>query len=724
MSFEKIPEENEIRKRMNSAEYQNALELTKSLMEKYSKEKIFLLKLKIIQCSIYNIIGNFLESLEIIEETLVECETIKNVPLILLATLEKINSLYETGKIDQILPLINKGENLTKTLPQTSELDILFSHFKLRKGDFYSYRGEWAEALDNYKKGLEISEKYNSKIDIANGFFKLSRIYKIKGEREESLKECTKALKIYEEIGYIKGIAKCLMFLSIFHTLDDLKLSLEYLEKGYPHYQKIGNKIDIARILNNFGVIYEYQGNLNKALEHYSLALKNAEELNNKQLVAAFNHNIAGIYNKMGELDLALKKMKSSLKIFQESGNVQNITAAFNYIGKIYHQKGNLEQAITHFQSAIQLRDSVGNILSTSKSLYNIILVYLDKNDINKAKEYFADLSDLYIQSENKIIRQRTKIVEALIEKNSTRARNRVKAEEILKSIVEEEVIDKELTIDALRNLCELLLYELRQTGNEEVLKEVNNLILKLLDIGKQQSSYLIIAEAYWLQSQIALIQFDFKKSQNLLNNAQKIAEDWGLNRLALRISYDHDRLLEKKDEWDALVKKNASLIERMEISQIEEFLLDAIRGNIFDPPKINDEEPVLLLLLRKNGLPIYSNSFGTHYTKIDDSLFSGFLTAINHFIQEAFSEAGSIERIKYQDYTIIIQNIEPFLVCYVFKGQSYLAIQKLTNFIEFIKNDDSLFNDLSYLNASSNATSVEFDKMIGDIITEIFIKI
>jgi len=41
-------------KKMNSAKYQEALELTKSLMEKYSNKKVILLKLEIIQCSIYN----------------------------------------------------------------------------------------------------------------------------------------------------------------------------------------------------------------------------------------------------------------------------------------------------------------------------------------------------------------------------------------------------------------------------------------------------------------------------------------------------------------------------------------------------------------------------------------------------------------------------------------------------------------------------------------------
>lgn len=99
MNFEKIPEENEIRKRMNSTEYQDALELTKSLMEKYSNNKVILLKLQIIQCSIYNIIGNYFESLEIIEKTLEESETIKNVLLILLAALEKLKLSMKLVKL-------------------------------------------------------------------------------------------------------------------------------------------------------------------------------------------------------------------------------------------------------------------------------------------------------------------------------------------------------------------------------------------------------------------------------------------------------------------------------------------------------------------------------------------------------------------------------------------------------------------------------------------------
>jgi len=47
---------------------------------------------------------------------------------------------------------------------------------------------------------------------------------------------------------------------------------------------------------------------------------------------------------------------------------------------------------------------------------------------------------------------------------------------------------------------------------------------------------------------------------------------------------------------------------------------------------------------------------------------------------------AKSIDRIKINENTILINPVEEFLVCYVIKGQSYPALQKLSRFSDAIK--------------------------------------
>lgn len=61
--------------------------------------------------------------------------------------------------------------------------------------------------------------------------------------------------------------------------------------------------------------------------------------------------------------------------------------------------------------------------------------------------------------------------------------------------------------------------------------------------------------------------------------------------------------------------------------------------------------------------------------------IIGGYLTAINQFGDEIFSEG--LDRAKYGEYTVLMKSVDPFLVCYLFKGQSFLAKQKLAYFAD-----------------------------------------
>lgn len=71
------------------------------------------------------------------------------------------------------------------------------------------------------------------------------------------------------------------------------------------------------------------------------------------------------------------------------------------------------------------------------------------------------------------------------------------------------------------------------------------------------------------------------------------------------------------------------------------------------------------------------------HYKISPEEEFSAhwYLTAINQFGDEIFSEG--LDRAKYGEYTVLMKSVDPFLVCYLFKGQLFLAKQKLAYFAD-----------------------------------------
>jgi hypothetical protein len=55
-------------------------------------------------------------------------------------------------------------------------------------------------------------------------------------------------------------------------------------------------------------------------------------------------------------------------------------------------------------------------------------------------------------------------------------------------------------------------------------------------------------------------------------------------------------------------------------------------------------------------------------------------------------SNPEGLDRAKFGEYTLIMKSVAPFLVFYLFKGQSYLAQNKMQNFVDKIKDNEEIW--------------------------------
>jgi hypothetical protein len=99
--------------------------------------------------------------------------------------------------------------------------------------------------------------------------------------------------------------------------------------------------------------------------------------------------------------------------------------------------------------------------------------------------------------------------------------------------------------------------------------------------------------------------------------------------------------------------------------------------------------------------------------------LISGFLTAINSFIKEAFATTGAIERIKQKNYTLLFQLMEPLTFCYVIKGPSYLALKKMDGFMNALKSSNLIWDEI--LESADTGKSLEDLQSMHDMTAQYF---
>jgi tetratricopeptide (TPR) repeat protein len=429
---------------------------------------------------------------------------------------------------------------------------------------------------------------------------------------------------------------------------------------------------------------------------------------------------MAWIYGLKGEIDRSISFYEQSLTLFKELNNKYRMAHVFNNLSNRYKMRGELNRALECIEQAMALNRDLGRLKALAINHDILIQILIDKGDLDRAQISLQNMEQLDIELNDKYVNLTFLLDKVILLKTSLRARDRGKAEEILMQLLADENLFYENRLRALLNLCDLLLTELRMTNDFEVLDELKQFISQLLDIAEKSNSYWILSEVHLLQAKLSLLTFDIKKAQRFLIQAQKIAERFSLTQLAMKISIEHDKLLNQMSTWEQLKELKKPLAERLEVLDLNEEIDRMLNKRIIELPELADEEPVLLLIITSDGTCLFSNSFSEDFP-FEEELISSFLTAFNTFSEELFSKG--LDRARFGDYIILMDSVGSYSVCYLFKGQTYLAKQKLIEFSERIQEIPSIWQLLEKFYKLNQVLDIKDSKPLKSLITDIFTK-
>ncbi|MHA2122393.1 MAG: tetratricopeptide repeat protein [Promethearchaeota archaeon] len=617
---------------------------------------------------LYNLTHQYRKTSEIGELAYVMSQELGLVPESIEALLLKAMARFNRAR--EAFNLILEAENLLNSISEESPEKR--ANLKYTKSWVYVTSSDYDKALDLAKEALTQWENLKNNVMIGNSLFLVGYIYYVSGDFDTALDYILKSTKLFENLGFQVGIANNFCIIGeMYHNMGDLNRALEFSNKALS-IERISNYSENLAI-SVLGRMYQSKGELDKALMNFK------------------SINIAGV------------NYTSLVKLIS--------------IGEIYRIRGEYDLAKNYFDQSLLVCEKMGNIVLDLGPNFSLFLISLDNNSLEKAQLYLKRLENLHKQQENEFTKQVYLLGKALILKASSRMHDHVDAERLLNQIVEENFFFPPYYIIAIISLSDLLLEELSTYNNPEVLDDLNPLIVKLIYTAEEQHSYSWLAEGKLLQAKLALIQMDFDKSKILLTQAQQIAQEHGLILLAQKISSEHDLLLEKVDEWERFKKEDAPMADRIELASFDG-IINRIHGKqALDPPELIEEEPILLLIMDNSGATYFSHPFIANWDYND--LFSSFLSAFNAFSSEIFSK--SIDRIKIDENTILINPVDPFLACYIIKGQSYPALQKLSRFTEAIKENSEIWQALNKAVKTSEMLELDKPPALKTVIDEIF---
>lgn len=129
--------------------------------------------------------------------------------------------------------------------------------------------------------------------------------------------------------------------------------AIEYFYESLRLKEKIEDYKGIAATFNNIGMIYDDQGDDEKAIEHYNKAIDYLQKIpvgkdQDKKILLASYHNIGVLYLNKEEYDKALEYFNRTLSLTSEHNFLRERAYTFSNMGNIYLNLNEEEKSIEY----------------------------------------------------------------------------------------------------------------------------------------------------------------------------------------------------------------------------------------------------------------------------------------------------------------------------------------------------------------------------------------
>ncbi|MHA2037882.1 MAG: tetratricopeptide repeat protein [Promethearchaeota archaeon] len=579
------------------------------------------------------------------------------------------------------------------------------------------------------KEDLSPEEKLNVVILKGNIYYAL-------GDLQKGFKLAEEIYEEYERLGNDYFLIDALN-LKLWYLLSQgqilSKPAFNLLQKGETILKSISEETSSRIVIKEARFLY-MKGVMNFNRGNYDLAMKCCEkslELMDQFKIDSLEDQkyrryilslIGIIYTNIGELKLALEYHEKSLALKTGDTNLELILDANEYweIGYAYFLKGDLDNSQKFFKKTLTILKDLNFLVKfapvSAATLQGLIKVLIAKGDHEGAQQHlqlFKQINDERPLPQNVSM---YKLLRARVLKSSTRPRDRAEAERILKKVIEKEKYFSWLVINALTEICDLYIEELKLTKDITIIDEIKPYISQLLE--QTEKDYSLLAKTKLLQARIALFQMNMGDARRLLTQAQEIADENGYQHLAQTISIEHDNLLGQLDVLENLKKTNIPISRRMSLASLSGSISNLIETQEEKTPDVLSEQPVLLLILIEGGVLLLSYPFSDEWES-NEELFGSFLTAFMSFSNEFFTEG--LDRAKFGQYTVLMEIISKFSICYLYRGQTYLAKKKIEYFIKRLQTIPSILQTLEKFAETSQVIELKDFPFLEGFITEIF---
>jgi adenylate cyclase len=211
---------------------------------------------------------------------------------------------------------------------------------------------------------------------------------------DSGIKYGLEALAEAQKAGWSRGIARAYRFIGKnYYKRSEYEKSIMYFNKSIDLFTKIGDKLQVAKVLYDLGESYKDFGKSDSMLIAHKAAFDIIRSLDTTieavKMQLALGYNFYGVYYmEKGTYNESYAYLFKGLQLFEELKDVEYVTNITSNIGQVCFKLKDYKNALSYFSKALIANAQKKDSVEMAKSFLNIANVF------NEQKKYDSALQN------------------------------------------------------------------------------------------------------------------------------------------------------------------------------------------------------------------------------------------------------------------------------------------------------------------------------------------
>lgn len=255
-------------------------------------------------------------------------------------------------------------------------------------------------ALDSLQRQLSAASSDSLRVRI---LLRMATISWQNAYNEEALGYAQKALNEASKLNNEHMQADAHRLIGIAYTnkgeYDKALIHYQLAQSIYASLPKV-DTLNLARTLNNIGLLYSYQGYTFVSLQYFQRSLYLRNLIKDRIGISNSITNIGRIKSNIGDQDSARYYFRQAYELRKKEGDVYATTASLADIAESFRKSGNTDSALYYYERAYELSSAHRVHYNASLVLSSMSNIYANMGQYEKALRY-ARGADSLAQNES-----------------------------------------------------------------------------------------------------------------------------------------------------------------------------------------------------------------------------------------------------------------------------------------------------------------------------------